>query len=81
MLDRAKRGDIEGHFRRAWLLNALLEDYFALRGLWYEGPKRSFEWLRDHDPETASLFAKALKPGARLAQIAKLATAVSAVPT
>lgn len=77
MLDRAKRGDTEGHFRRAWLLNALLEDYFALRGLWYEGPKLSLTWLQHHDPSTASLFARALKPGAGLSQIAKLAAAVT----
>ncbi|MGH2448229.1 MAG: nucleotidyltransferase domain-containing protein [Chloroflexota bacterium] len=79
MLDRARRADAEGHFRRVWLLNALLEDYFALRGMWYEGPKVSLRWLRDNEPEIAALFAKGLRPGARLSQVAKLAVAVTAV--
>ena len=39
MLARAEKGDPEGNFRRHWLLMALLEDYFALRGRWYLGPK------------------------------------------
>jgi len=76
MLDRARRGDIQGHFRRAELLTTLLEDYFLLRGLWYEGPKVSLMWLHVHDPEMASLYAKALEPGARLPHIAKLVAAV-----
>jgi len=33
---RMRRSDIEGNFRRAWLLTALLEDYFRLRGMWYQ---------------------------------------------
>ena len=41
MLARAGKGDPEGDYRRHWLLMALLEDYFALRGRWYLGPKRS----------------------------------------
>ena len=40
------QGDLEGNFRRVWLLYALLEDYFALRGMWYEGPKAALKWLR-----------------------------------
>ncbi len=80
MLDRTQRADTEGHFRRAWLLYALLEDYFVLRGKWYEGPKISLRWLRDHEPEIASLFAQTLKPGARLSRIAKLAAAVTTLP-
>jgi Nucleotidyltransferase domain len=79
MLERARRGDTESHFRRAWLLSALLEDYFAFRDLWYEGPKVSLKWLHVHDPDMASLYAKALEPGARLSQIAKLARAVTAI--
>ncbi len=78
MLIRATKADTEGHFRRAWLLTALLEDYFALRGLWYEGPKLSLRWLQHHDPAIASLFAKALSPDAPLSHIATLAAAVTA---
>jgi predicted nucleotidyltransferase len=79
MIDRAKRADLEGHFRRAELLTVLLEDYFVLRGMWYEGPKMSLKWLRDHEPQIAALFARALQTGARLSQIAKLAAAVTTI--
>ena len=61
---RMRRGDIEGDFRRAWLLTALLEDYFSIRGMWYQGPKKSFQWLRQHDAPMYRAFEEALKPGA-----------------
>ena len=61
---RMRRGDIEGNFRRAWLLTALLEDYFSLRGMWYEGPKKSFRWLMASDLATYRAFDDALKPDA-----------------
>lgn len=64
MLARMQRGDTEGHFRRAWLLTALLEDYFHLRGRWYEGPKRALQWLAEHDPATRGAFDAALHPAA-----------------
>ncbi len=76
MLDRARRGDLEGDFRRAWLLTSLLEDYFVLRTRWYEGPKASFKWLKVHDPVTLSFFERALKPKAKLAVIEKLVARV-----
>jgi hypothetical protein len=61
---RLRRGDIEGNFRRVWLLTALLEDYFSLRGMWYEGPKKSFRWLTTSDLATYRAFDEALKPDA-----------------
>ncbi len=61
---RMRRGDIEGNFRRAWLLTALLGDYFSLRGMWYEGPKKSFRWLATSDLATYRAFGDALKPDA-----------------
>lgn len=64
MLERATRGDMEGDYRRVWLLTALLEDYFCLRGLWYLGPKTSFRWLNQNDPGALEAIAEALKPGA-----------------
>ncbi|HEY4943105.1 MAG TPA: nucleotidyltransferase domain-containing protein [Rhizomicrobium sp.] len=72
MLARARVGDAEGNYRRAWLLTALLENYFAGRGRWYEGSKASLRWLRENDPKASALFEKALKPGARLSTIAAL---------
>jgi predicted nucleotidyltransferase len=58
---RMRRADIEGNFRRVWLLTALLEDYFVLRGMWYQGPKKSFQWLLASDSETYRAFEEALK--------------------
>ena len=66
MLARAREGDIEAHYRRAWLLTALLEDYFQLRDQWYLGPKKSLLWLREHDPTAYTAFESALEPGASL---------------
>ena len=64
MLERAREDDIEAHYRRAWLLTALLEDYFQLRDRWYLGPKKSFLWLKEHDPATYTAFDLALQPTA-----------------
>lgn len=61
---RIHRDDIEGNFRRVWLLTALLEDYFCLRRMWYQGPKKSFQWLLTSDLATYRAFDEALKPNA-----------------
>ncbi len=78
MLDRARKGDTEGNFRRVWLLMTLLEDYFALRNRWYEGPKAALAWLRRNDPQVCACFEKALRPGARLSAIRALVDVVVA---
>jgi hypothetical protein len=75
MLERAARADAEGNFRRAWLLTALLEDYFRMRGLWYPGPKQALAYLRIHEPALSSLFEAALVPGATLAVVEAAVTA------
>lgn len=72
MLERAREGDAEANYRRAWLLTALLEDYFQLRDQWYLGPKRGLAWLREHDQSAYAAFEAALQPGASLDQIAAL---------
>jgi hypothetical protein len=64
MVERAARGDCEGHYRRAWLLTALLEDYFLLRGSWYPGPKQGLEWLSRHDVAAFEAAEAALLPDA-----------------
>jgi hypothetical protein len=69
---RARRGDIEGDYRRAWLLTAVLEDYFVTRGMWFEGPKKAFQWLLAHDGALHAAFAAALKPTAELSAIDRL---------
>jgi Polymerase beta, Nucleotidyltransferase len=58
---RARRPDIEGNYRRTWLLTALLEDYFHIRAMWYEGPKKAIKWLSAHDLEIYNAFDRALK--------------------
>jgi hypothetical protein len=77
---RLRRGDVEGDFRRVWLLTALLEDYFHLRGLRYEGPKRAFTWLAQHDAAAHAAFERALAPGAPAATIEALVTVVAGEP-
>lgn len=62
MLGRIKKMDVEGNYRRHWLLYQLLEDYFRLRMLWYRGPKESFAWLKANDQATHDAFVKALEP-------------------
>jgi hypothetical protein len=74
MLERAGRGDPEGHFRRAWLLTALLEDYFHVRGLWYLGPKNALAYVRVHEPLLCQAFEAALEPSAGLAAIERAVT-------
>jgi Nucleotidyltransferase domain len=62
MLARIRRGDVEAQYRRHWLLYQLLEDYFALRGEWYRGPKLALATLRLQAPATFAAFERALAP-------------------
>jgi len=64
MLARIRRGDVEAHYRRHWLLYQLLEDHFALRREWYRGPKRALRALRRDAPATFAAFERALIPDA-----------------
>lgn len=72
MFQRAKQDDIEGQFRRHWLLHDLLECYFKLRDRWYLGPKESFKWLKENDSATYTAYDTALKPYADFDTIEKL---------
>jgi len=60
-LARAKRGDIEGDFRRAWLLHELLAFHFESADRWYRGPKEGFRELAEKDPVGYRLYAEALR--------------------
>lgn len=71
-LARLRRGDIEAHYRQHWLLYALLEDYFALRGQWYRGAKRALGDLLSYAPDAFVAFERALVPGAPLAALEAL---------
>jgi hypothetical protein len=77
MLDRASLGDVEGNFRRAWLLTMLLENHFLLRGQWFPGSKKAFQIFRETDPRTLELFEHALTPDASLQAIAALVEQVN----
>lgn len=64
MLARIRRNDIEGNYRRVWLLTTMLEDYFDVRQLWYQGPKKSFIWMKEKAPNDFHIFERALNPTA-----------------
>lgn len=70
MIERIERGDLEAHLRRAMLMAQLLEDYCALRGRWYEGPRRGIAELQRSEPTLYALYERALQPGAPTADIA-----------
>ncbi len=72
MIARAKCSDADENYRRAWLLTALLEDYFRLRGKWFEGPKKALRWLAQFDRPAFEAFSLALEPGASLPAVAHL---------
>jgi hypothetical protein len=76
-LDRAARGDVEGNFRRAWLLTMQLENFFLLRNAWYPGSKAALTALRTHHPAIYAVFERALRPTASLAEVEALVLAVN----
>lgn len=61
MLDRAKRADIEGNYRKHWLLTESLNAYFRLHDLWYLGSKKAFLWLKFNDPKVYQAFDAAMR--------------------
>jgi len=72
MLQRAQESDVEGNFRKHWLLYDLLECYFKMRDRWYLGPKESFQWLKVNDPNIYSAFEVALKANSTFNEIENL---------
>ena len=60
MLARAEVQDIEGKYRHIWVIFAILEDYFSFKQLRYQGPKKAFQYLAQHDPNILALFDKTL---------------------
>jgi predicted nucleotidyltransferase len=69
MLQRSEKGDAEGNYRRHWLLFMLLEDYFAVRGRWYLGPKKSLRSLRETNGAHFAAFETALRPDASIEDV------------
>jgi len=77
MLDRFRgQADPEAQYRRMQLLMQSLEDYFALRGTWFRGPKEAFAWLLEHDAAAHRHFESALQPHASDAAFAALVQTV-----
>lgn len=77
MLARASLDDIEAHYRRACLHEALLPDYFALRNLRYPGPKRALGWLALNDATALRLFRRGLEEPGSLMRLARLVNYVT----
>lgn len=77
MFDRIAQGDIEGNYRRSWLQEALLYEYFNIRKERYWGSKKSFDWLKANDPKIYRLFEQVLKHPLKLHLLKKLVEQVS----
>ncbi|EJG0042275.1 nucleotidyltransferase domain-containing protein [Vibrio parahaemolyticus] len=58
MLLRASAEDLDGNYRRTWLQYELLSLYFEVRGLWFLGSKKSFNYLKSQDKSTYDLFVQ-----------------------
>ena len=80
MAARMQRADLEGNYRRVWLLTALLEDYFHIRGLWYQGPKKSLRWLEQFDVPAYDAMRLALEPNASEEAVLSLVHLVAGKP-
>lgn len=61
MLQRTKRGDMEGLYRMHWLLRDSLEIYFDLRGWYFFGPKKAIRRMQEEDPRVAEAYDRALR--------------------
>jgi len=58
MMSRIEVGDIEGNYKKIWLMNDLLPIYFQMKKRWYLGPKKSFVWLKKNDKKVYLMFEK-----------------------
>lgn len=79
MLERIEVGDIEGNYRRSWLHEALLVDYFEIRKKRYSGSKEAFAWLKANDSTTYKLFEGVLKKPTDLKILKKLVERVTEI--
>ncbi len=77
MFERVEEGDVEGNYRRSWLQEALLIEYFELRKKRYWGSKESFAWLKENDRRTYNLFDKSLESPKDLKALRRLVERVT----
>jgi predicted nucleotidyltransferase len=61
MFERAFVNDIEGKYRKHWLVYSLLEMYFQLQDLEYTGSKIAFKWLQGNDEKIYFMFKRSLE--------------------
>lgn len=59
-MNRARKGDDEGHFRAVAFLWESLTDYCFLRDRYYFGSKKAIAMLKAEDPEGYALFHEAV---------------------
>lgn len=69
---RSRRNDVEGNYRRNWMLIDSLEIYFELQDMWFFGPKKAFAWIRRHDQTAYQLFDRAFVKDADKKEIQRL---------
>ena len=60
ILRRMEKGDDEGSYRGILFLSESLEDYCALRDLFYFGSKKTIAYLKANDPQGYALFHEAM---------------------
>ena len=60
ILRRMEKGDDEGSYRGILFLSESLEDYCALRNLFYFGSKKTIAYLKANDPQGYALFHDAV---------------------
>ena len=77
MLERISIGDVEANYRRSWLQEQLLVDYFIIRKKRYTGSKASFAWLKKNDLGTYKLFEKVLMKPTDIKLLTKLVERVT----
>jgi predicted nucleotidyltransferase len=76
MLARAEVQDIEGKYRHIWVIFAILEDYFSFKQLRYQGPKKAFQYLAQHDRTILALFDNALSNNQNVTDLKRLIEAI-----
>lgn len=68
-LDRCRIDDIQGFFRRAEFLAALVDHYFYIRQKRFLGPKEGFAWIEANDKKTYELIKLALQYSTNLSHL------------
>lgn len=72
MINRAKKGDIEGNFRYHWILVDSLKIYFLIKDLIYLNPKKSLIYLKNNDQLAYKFFDEALGINSQFEKVEEL---------